>query len=578
MFGEAGNDNMNGGVSIDFIFGGRGADRMLGDSNLVFEPLSSDFMFGNEGADDLDGGNAIDFMSGGPGCDRMIGDNSIQGRVSPDFMSGNEDDDTMDGGVNADFMWGNDGNDTLVGDSGLSWMLLSIDFMWGNDGCDTMSGGRAADFMWGNLGVDRMDGQWGPDVMSGNAGGDTMHGGDSLDLISGDDGNDLIHGDSGPDPILGGDGDDCLYGDDGPDLVLGGNGNDCIHGGNAPDILAGGGGGDLMFGDSGWDVMSGGAGDDKLDGGSGADYLNGNSGSNELWGGPGLDVLINGIKHQSGSSGLDCQCKTEVCTGTICVKKFNDLNGDGAQNTGEAGLPSWSFQITCGCVSTQLTTNASGNACGTFYPGSCTVVETPQAGWSPTTQTAQPAIVTSGQTANVAFGNRKPPGLPCVLDPGMVAAQNTFVRRPTALAQTFTPTQSGSLTEITHGLQSISTITSYDLLITTADSNTGAPKWSGGAYTGPNVLYAATGLTVFANSALVNAVVPITAGPGLSAGTLYAFVIVPGSPASGNMAWRGNSSSGSYPAGSARELNGTVWSVPTIGPKDHGFKLNGTCP
>jgi Ca2+-binding RTX toxin-like protein len=578
MFGGPGDDNMNGGVSIDFMFGGPGADRMLGDSNLAFEPLSIDFMFGNDGPDDMDGGNGIDFMFGGPGCDRMIGDNSIPGRISPDFMFGGAGDDTMDGGVNTDFMWGNDGNDTMIGDIGLSWMVASVDFMWGNDGCDTMSGGRAADFIWGGAGVDRMDGQWGPDVMFGGAGGDTINGGDSLDLIWGDDGNDLIHGDSGPDVIIGGDGDDCLYGDDGPDLILGGNGKDCLHGGDGPDILLGGDGDDRLFGDSGWDALFGGAGDDKLDGGSGADFMTGGPGNDELWGGPGLDIMFGETKHQSGSSGLDCQCKAEVCTGTICVKKFNDLNGNGVQNTGEAGLPNWAFQVTCGCVSTQLTTDAGGNACGTFFPGPCTVVEMQQAGWSPTTQTTQTATVSSGQAASVTFGNRKPPGQPCVLDPGMVAASNTFARRPTALAQTFTPSQSGSLTQITHGLQSISTITNYDLLITRTDSGTGRPKWSGGPYTGPDVLYSATGLTVFSTSGIVNGVVPITAGPALSSGTLYALVIVPGSPASGDMAWRGNSSAGSYPAGSAYELNGTVWSVPTVGPKDHGFKLNGTCP
>jgi Laminin G domain. len=169
-----------------------------------------------------------------------------------------------------------------------------------------------------------------------------------------------------------------------------------------------------------------------------------------------------------------------------------------------------------------------------------------------------------------------PQPLPCVLDPGMVAAGNTFARRPNALAQTFTPTQSGSLTQITHGLQSISTITSYNLLITTTTN--GIPAWNGGPYVGPNVLYSATNQTVFSTNAMVNGVVTITAGPSLTAGTLYALVIVPGNPTNGVMAWRGNSSASSYPAGSAYELNGTVWSVPTVGPKDHGFILNGKCP
>jgi hypothetical protein len=167
--------------------------------------------------------------------------------------------------------------------------------------------------------------------------------------------------------------------------------------------------------------------------------------------------------------------------------------------------------------------------------------------------------------------------VPCVLDAGIVAAGNTFARRPNALAQTFTPTQSGTLTQVTHGLQSISTITSYDLLITTTSS--GMPTWNGGPHTGPNVLYSTPApVTIFSTNAMVNGAVPITPGLHLTAGTIYALVLIPGPPANGLMAWRGNSSAGSYRAGSAYELNGTVWSVPTTGPKDHGFKLNGTCP
>jgi hypothetical protein len=171
------------------------------------------------------------------------------------------------------------------------------------------------------------------------------------------------------------------------------------------------------------------------------------------------------------------------------------------------------------------------------------------------------------------------PSQPCVLDPGMTAAHNTFARRPAALAQTFTPAQSGKLTQITHGLQSLAgSITDYDLLITTTLG--GLPKWNGGAFGSPDVLYAGTSLTTFANSGIVNGTVSIPAllQPYLNAGTQYALVIIPRNPATGTMNWRGNSGAGTYPTGSAYELNGTVWSVPAIGPKDHGFRLNGTCP
>jgi hypothetical protein len=166
----------------------------------------------------------------------------------------------------------------------------------------------------------------------------------------------------------------------------------------------------------------------------------------------------------------------------------------------------------------------------------------------------------------------------CALDPGMINAHNTFARRIT-LAQTFTPTATGYLTQVTHGLQGLTgSVTTYDLLITTTTG--GLPTWTGGAYNVPGVMYSATNLTIFATLGIVNGVVPIPFGnqPGLTAGIKYALILVPKLPATGMMYWRGNSSAGAYAAGSAYELSGTTWSVPTTGPKDHGFRLNGLCP
>jgi hypothetical protein len=220
----------------------------------------------------------------------------------------------------------------------------------------------------------------------------------------------------------------------------------------------------------------------------------------------------------------------------------------------------------------------------------CTLMELPPVGtippnchWGPVTYpNGQSAMIPALSTATLAAQNTMvctaiPPS-PCVLDPGMVAAGNTFARRVT-LAQTFTPTQSGTLTTITHGLETISgSVANYNLLVTTTVG--GLPSWTGGSTTTPNVLLAMTGVAVFSNSAQVNGVVPIPAGqqPHLNAGTLYALILIPGAPTSGFMAWRGNSSAGSYPNGSAYELNGTTWTVPGTGPKDHGFKLDGQCP
>lgn len=420
LFGGPGNDTMNGGSSIDFLFGEDGADHMLGDSNHLWEPLSADFMWGGMGPDHMDGGNSLDFMWGGPDCDTMLGDNSTPARISPDFMFGQAGDDDMDGGNTTDFMWGGDGNDKMFGDRQLG-QPLSVDFMWGDDGSDAMFGGQALDFMWGGQGVDQMDGQLGPDMMFGGANSDVIDGGDSLDLIWGNDGNDLIHGNDWPDFIWGGNGDDCLYGDDGQDFILGDAGNDCIHGGSHLDILLGNDGNDLILGDNGTDVLLGGSGNDKLDGGAGFDVIFGGSGNDEGWRGPGSAVFFSVENKHNGSSSLDCDCHIESRTGKICVHKFNDANGDGVQNNGEPGLESWSFQVTASCVGATLITEKNGTACGDFFPGTYTVAEQIQSGWTPTTPTTQTVPVTAGQTTNVYFGNKKE-GNGCVDPPsGLVA-------------------------------------------------------------------------------------------------------------------------------------------------------------
>jgi hypothetical protein len=169
-----------------------------------------------------------------------------------------------------------------------------------------------------------------------------------------------------------------------------------------------------------------------------------------------------------------------------------------------------------------------------------------------------------------------------VLDPGMVAAHNTFARRAT-LAQTFKPPQSGGLETITHGLQKLSgSVTSYQLLITTT-TNAGLPAWTGGSTAVSNVvLYSGThgsNAAEWATNGIVNGVVhiPWVNPVWLNAGTRYAIILIPGGPPAGVMYWRGNSGASTYPNGSAYELNGSTWVVPGTGPKDHGFKLGGVC-
>jgi len=70
-------------------------------------------------------------------------------------------------------------------------------------------------------------------------------------------------------------------------------------------------------------------------------------------------------------------------------------------------------------------------------------------------------------------------------------------------------------------------------------------------------------------------VVSIASCPHLSSSTTYALVLQPSG--AGDMYWRGSSSAGSYPNGSAYEWNG-AWQAATSSPRDQGFRIEGTCP
>ena len=117
-----------------------------------------------------------------------------------------------------------------------------------------------------------------------------------------------------------------------------------------------------------------------------------------------------------------CITSPVVKAGTLCIVKFNDLNGNGVQDPGEPTLANWTFTVTAPDGSThQVTTNADGRICRDVPPGIYTIAEVAQAGW---TQTApvpvgtQTVTVTPGQTTTVAFGNHQAtaqPGTLCIV-------------------------------------------------------------------------------------------------------------------------------------------------------------------
>ncbi|HCK85018.1 MAG TPA: hypothetical protein DHW63_11035, partial [Hyphomonadaceae bacterium] len=162
-----------------------------------------DTVYGDEGDDWIDGGNGNDFLYGGAGNDL------IQDSSGDDIIHGDDGNDTIDAGSGDDIVFGNDGNDlihlgnSILGDEGLGGAGNDIifgdegdDALMGNDGDDWLSGGDGGDGLVGDVGAPtgQVPLYGGNDVLDGGANGDKMVG------FSGDD---IMLGEGGFDRFLG---------------------------------------------------------------------------------------------------------------------------------------------------------------------------------------------------------------------------------------------------------------------------------------------------------------------------------------------------------------------------------------
>ncbi|WP_457502078.1 LamG-like jellyroll fold domain-containing protein [Thermostichus sp. MS-CIW-15] len=105
----------------------------------------------------------------------------------------------------------------------------------------------------------------------------------------------------------------------------------------------------------------------------------------------------------------------------ICIFKFNDLNGNGQKEANEPPLAGWQFNVNPAPLppsTNPVTTGQQGGRCfGVSAPGTYTITESVQAGWTPKTSNPQTVNISPGQLVNVYFGNQQ-----CVQPPsGMVA-------------------------------------------------------------------------------------------------------------------------------------------------------------
>ena len=112
---------------------------------------------------------------------------------------------------------------------------------------------------------------------------------------------------------------------------------------------------------------------------------------------------------------------TASTLGSICGKKFNDLDGDGVQDSGELGLPNWviklSYNTAAGPMTVYDTTNTGGIFCftGLQSGGTYTVSEVSQSGWQqtyPSGAGTHTIALGAGQIIDtLKFGNKQTPRL-----------------------------------------------------------------------------------------------------------------------------------------------------------------------
>ncbi|MDO9107223.1 MAG: calcium-binding protein [Methylovulum sp.] len=118
------------------------------DLKLDNDDTSGHNLFGDAGNDMIEGGWGNDVIDGGDDNDALDGergDDTVFGGSGEDLLLGGEGNDTLDSGTDNDTVYGEDGNDAVQGGSG-------NDSLIGGKGNDTLSGGDGTDIYVFNRG------------------------------------------------------------------------------------------------------------------------------------------------------------------------------------------------------------------------------------------------------------------------------------------------------------------------------------------------------------------------------------------------------------------------------------------
>jgi len=212
----------------DEMYGGEGADVMLGDNGIIIRPLEANQWITLTYAlqKDSDGTEAPRHPTEGSGWriertaemidedpGEVAGSDEMYGGPGDDDMYGQFDDTHQADPAIGDEMYGEDGEDAMAGDQGLfnNWVITTATqhiepkepFI---DDDIFIENTLFREFVLEQIEIG------GDDRMRGGPGGDWMHGGAGEDVMNGDDGNDRMFGDNGDDDMWGGRQHDHLWG------------------------------------------------------------------------------------------------------------------------------------------------------------------------------------------------------------------------------------------------------------------------------------------------------------------------------------------------------------------------------
>lgn len=176
----------------DTIVGGAGDDTIYGEfgDDLIDGNRGSDTLFGGSGDDRLDGGKDNDTLYGGDGDDALTGgagDDLLDAGDGDDFVSGGTGNDTLLGGAGDDGLIAGDGDNLIIGGDGHDYIEArdGSDSIVGGDGDDTIVAGNGNDMIEGGDGDDRICVGNGVDTAFGGADRDTFVGGGEGSLFDG---------------------------------------------------------------------------------------------------------------------------------------------------------------------------------------------------------------------------------------------------------------------------------------------------------------------------------------------------------------------------------------------------------